>query len=181
MRPPAPTLAAVLALTLAAPLPAQPIRPGGPTDGGTRAVCDLPKEQHMRNTGGSDGPGGPGTGSGLCVFTSAEVASRWQSSTLAGFQQWMTRHPGGGDPDKLEEMIVRFCRETKRAIPRYVQHTGGDESVLDLAMRTGRMVCVTYAGQDDFYRGQTIAHMVDLAHLDGEKAAVLELQFGHDR
>ncbi len=159
MRVPTPLLWLLAASVLAPPAHAQDIRPGGPTHAGTRAVCDLPTGQHLRNTGGSDGLG-------LCVFTSAELASRWQSASLAGFQQWMTRQPGGGYPEKLEEMIVRFCRESKRDIPPYVQHTGGDESLLDLAVKTGRMPCITYAGQDDFYGRQTIAHMVDVAHLD---------------
>lgn len=159
--------ALTLAVVLSPPLMGQSIRPGGPTDGGTRAVCDLPTSQHIRNVGGSDG-------AGLCVFTSAEHTSRWQSCVLAGFQQWMRSKPGGGYPEKLEEMIVRFCRENKRDIPRYIQHTGGDETVLDLAIKTGRMPCITYAGQDDFYQGETIAHMVNLVHLDQEKAAILD-------
>ena len=153
-------------VTLPPPLPAQDFRPGGPTDGGVRAVCDPPAAQHIRNVGGSDG-------AGLCVFTAAELASRWQSSALDGFQTWMRRRPGGGWPEKLEEMLSQFCRETRRTIPEYVQHTGGDEDFLDLAMKTGRMPCVTYAGRDDFYRSR-IAHMVNLAHLDESRAAIID-------
>ena len=162
-------LAAVLPLVLLAGVVlADDIRPGGPVLDGTRATCDLDKSQHIRNVGGSDG-------AGLCVFTSCEVAdSRWQRGALAGFQKWMTARPGGGYPDKLDQCITQFCREMKRDIPNYAQHTGGDEAFLDLALKTGRMVGVTYAGQDDFYRGQTIAHMVDLAHLDADRAAVID-------
>lgn len=167
MRAQTPLLFLLAAAALAPPLAGQDIRPGGPTSAGVRATADLPVSQHLRNTGGVDGLG-------LCVFTSAEVASRWQSSALTGFQQWMTRQPGGGYPEKLEEMVVRFCRETRRDIPPYVQHTGGDEQVLDLAVRTGRMPCITYAGRDDFYGDQVIAHMVNLAHLDAERAAVVD-------
>ncbi len=167
MRVPNPLLWLLAASALAPPAFGQDIRPGGPTSAGVRAVCDLPTGQHLRNTGGSDGLG-------LCVFTSAELASRWQSATLAGFQQWMTRQPGGGYPEKLEEMVVRFCRDSKREIPPYVQHTGGDEQLLDLAVRTGRMPAITYAGRDDFYQNQVIAHMVNLAHLDHERAAVID-------
>jgi hypothetical protein len=40
-------------------------------------------------------------------------------------------------------------------------------------MKTDRMPFVTYAGRDDFYRGR-VAHMVSLAHLDGERAAIVD-------
>lgn len=145
-----------------------------PENAGTRATCDLPAGQHMKNTGGSDGLRGPGSGSGLCVFTSVEMASRWQGvRDLAGFQQWMTRRPGGGWPQKLDEMLAQFCRERGVAVPSYIQHTGGDEQFLELALKTGRMPCITYAGRDDFYRGR-IAHMVDLAHLDASAGAIID-------
>lgn len=158
-------LLAALALAFAPPLFAQDFRPGGPTDGGTRATVDLPKEQHIRNVGGSDG-------AGLCVFTSAEVVGRWQSvPQLDGFQRWMTQRPGGGWPEKLEEMLTRYCREKGASIPNFIQHTGGDEEFLDLAIRTGRAPCITYAGEDDFYKDRfgrpaKIAHMVVCGHLD---------------
>lgn len=138
-----------------------------PVHGGNRAVCDLPTSQHMRNTGGSDG-------AGLCVFTSIEMSSRWQNvSELMGFQQWMTQRPGGGWPEKLDQMITEFARSKGVSSPRYIQHTGGDERILDLAIQTDRMPCVTYAGRDDFYRHR-IAHMVCLAHLDADKAAIID-------
>lgn len=157
-------LAAVAVLAL--PAVAQSIHSGGPSDGGARATADLDPKQHMRNVGGSDG-------AGLCVFTSCEVASRWQSGALDGFQKWMSRRPGGGYPEKLDAMIVQFCREQNRAVPRYVQHTGGEEEFLLLGLKTGRMPCVTYDGRDDFYPDQ-IAHMVDLAYLDASKAAIID-------
>lgn len=160
-------LALILAVVLSPPLVAQTIHPGGPTDGGVRATADLPASQHMRNTGGSDG-------AGLCVFTSIEHCSRWQSLVLAGLQSYMTTQPGGGYPDKVEQVITAFCRQNKRDIPKFIQHTGGDETVLDLAIKTGRMPGITYAGQDDFYVGQTIAHMVNLVYLDADRAAILD-------
>lgn len=166
-------LLAIVLLTPAALPAADPFGAFSPTKdpvspAGVRAAVDLPPELHMRNTGGSDG-------AGLCVFTAAELAeSRWAGGgSLAGFQRWMTRRPGGGWPEKLAAMIREYCRETGRPVPRYVQHTGGDPAFLDLAVRTRRMAAVTYAGADDFYGG-TIAHMVDLAHLDGETGAVID-------
>lgn len=148
--------------------------PTGPVHDGTRAAADLPAERHVRNTGGSDGPRGPGSGSGLCVFTSFQMSADWHGvDFLAGFQAWMTRRPGGGYPDKLDQMVAAFCREKGVPVPPYVQHEGGDEAFLDLAIRTRRLLFVTYAGNDDFYRGG-IDHMVNLAHLDESRAAIID-------
>jgi len=138
-----------------------------PVMNGVVAAVDLPVSQHMKNTGGSDG-------AGLCVFTSVEQAARWQNvRELEGFQSWMTRRPGGGWPAKLDQMIEQYCASVGQKAPSYIQHTGGDADILDLAIKTGRMPCVTYAGRDDFYKGR-IAHMVNLAHLDDRTAAIID-------
>lgn len=152
---------------------------------GVAAICDLPAQQHIRNRGGNDRTrdnpfGEPGRGYGLCVFTSVEVAARWQAvRELDGFQDWMTRRPGGGYPEKLDRMLAAYCKERNVAVPVYVQHTGGDEAFLDLVVKTDRLACVTYAGMDGFYkdargRDTWIDHMVNLAHLDAEYAAVID-------
>lgn len=134
---------------------------------GTRATCDIPPSQHIRNTGGRDG-------AGLCVFTSMELAADWQQlPELAGFQRWMTKRPGGGYPEKVDAMLKAYCQEKGVPVPPYVQHTDGDEAVLDAAIAAGLMPCITYGGRDDFYRGG-IYHMVDLAHLDAERAAIID-------
>lgn len=146
---------------------------------GVKATCDLPTTEHMRNTGGI-GPGGPGTGAGLCVFTSAEHSARWQNiSELYGLQKYMTTRPGGGWPEKLDQVIAAYCREKRVAVPRYIQHTGGDDTFLDGAVKTDRLVCVTYDGRDDYYRDRAnrpvqIAHMVNLAHIDAKWAAIID-------
>ena len=140
---------------------------------GTKAVVDLPISQHMRNTGGM-GRRGPGTGAGLCVFTSIEMAGRWQFiRQLDGLQKYMTTKQGGGYPQKVDAVLAAFCREKSLPIPQYIQHTGGDVRFLELALHTDRIVCVTYAGSDDFYNGP-ISHMVCLAHLDASKAAIID-------
>ncbi len=140
----------------------EPISPDG-----TRAVIDLPTSQHMRNVGGSDG-------SGLCVFTSIQHAAYWQNvRDLDGFRAWMQRRPGGGWPQKVDQMFAQFSREKGVNAAAYLQHTGGDESFLELALKTDRVPCVTYAGRDDFYGGR-IAHMVNLAHLDATRAAIID-------
>lgn len=141
--------------------------PNGPSHDGTRSVVDIPATRHIRNVGGSDG-------SGLCVFTSTQLGADWQNvRELEGFRSWMERRPGGGWPEKLDDCIATFCREKGRTPPRYVQHTGGDEEFLDRAIATRRAVGVTYAGVDDFY-ARPIAHMVTLAHLDNEYAAIID-------
>ena len=136
----------------------------------------------MRNTGGNDNPPPffpnpnrePGKGSGLCVFTSVEMAARWGNvRDLDGFQKWMTNHPGGGWPSKLSKMLKSYCDEKRIAVPRYVQITGGDLAFVDLAVKTCRLAAVTYSGRDDFYRGR-ISHMVNLAHLDPERACIVD-------
>src|SRR5690348_13215170 len=50
----------------------------GPVHGGVEVQADLPSDQLVRNTGGM-GPHGPGTGAGLCVFTSIMFAARLQN------------------------------------------------------------------------------------------------------
>jgi hypothetical protein len=134
---------------------------------GTRAICDLPIERHVQNIGGSDG-------AGLCVYTSVQLCADWHNaSQLATFQKWASRRPGGSYPEKLDADITAFCASQSLPVPAYVQHQGGDESFLDLAMKTGRMVGVTYAGVDGFYRGP-VAHMVNLCHLDADSACIVD-------
>jgi hypothetical protein len=161
-----PCIAAVLLIAVAAVAAGFTPTPE-PINAGRRAIVDLPTDQHIKNVGGSDG-------AGLCVFTSVEHAARWQNvPALDGFQRWMTRRPGGGWPEKLDDMIAAYTKEKGVKVPPYIQHTGGDAAFLELALKTDRMPCVTYAGRDDFYRGR-IAHMVNLAHLDSESAAIID-------
>ncbi len=154
--------------------PAQFYPEDAPTHAGARATADLPKELHKRNTGGM-GPGGPGTGYGLCVYTSFWHAAMWQYvPEMFGFRDWMTRREGGSFPQKFDADVAAFCREKNVPVPAYIQHTGGDVEFLKLALKTGRMVCITYCGVDDFYGNNVIAHMVNLAHLDDEWACVID-------
>jgi len=122
------------------------------------------------------GGGGPGTGAGLCVFTSIEHSGRYQNEpSLIGFQKKLTHEPGGGYPDKVDAMLAKYAPNVV-----YVQYTGKDVSLLKLAMKTGRMVSVTY-GYSPRYGGP-IAHMVNLVHLTDKWAAVLDNNFpGEDQ
>jgi len=139
---------------------------------GKRLIVDLPPSQHHRNIGGSDG-------AGLCVYTSFWHSALWQSvRDVYGFRDWMAKRPGGSYPQKFDSTLSAFCKATKVKVPPYLQHTGGDESVLDLAMKTGRAVGVTYCGCDPNYGPNTvIGHMVSLVYLDSDWAAILDNNF----
>jgi hypothetical protein len=144
-------------------------------DGAEELACDLPGAEHLKNTGGL-GPRGPGTGAGLCVFTSLEHSGRWQNAeALRGLQQKMTHEEGGGWPEKVDKMLAKYAPDVE-----YVQYTGADPSLLRLALRTGRMPAVTY-GYSPRYGGR-VAHMVNLVHLSDKWAAVLDNNFpGEDK
>lgn len=139
-----------------------------PKHAGVRATADLPTSEHKRNVGGSDGLG-------LCVYTSAWHASRWQSvDDLYGFRAFMERRPGGSFPQKFDADLAAYCRAKQIPVPGYIQHNGGDVEFLKLALKTGRMVCITYCGVDDFYGAEVIAHMVNLLYLDDQQACILD-------
>lgn len=131
---------------------------------GTPAQVDLPKVLQLRNTGGIDRYGRPGQGAGLCVFTSINMAAYFQNvPELYDFQKWMTHKPGGGTPGLVDKWVTSMCTEKGLSKPPYIQVQSKDLDILKLAMKTGRMVSVTYGySPTGRYRGQRIAHMVDL-------------------
>lgn len=161
------------AIGLAASSQVNAARVGGKVspDGKTEIQIDLPANLQTKNVGGSDG-------AGLCVFTSVGHAARWQSVlALEDFQAWMKRYPGGGWPEKLDQMIDRICREKGLPKPDYIQVQGGREilPIIQAAASTGRMPCVTYSrSPTGRYNGKPIAHMVNLAHADAAQVAVLD-------
>src|ERR1700721_2708427 len=130
-------LAALLLLTsslLAFDTTPTPVAPDG-----TNAVIDLPNSQHMRNSVGSDG-------SGLCVYTAVTMSARWQNvSDMYGFRKFAEGRPGGSYPEKLASDIKTYSARNGRKPPAFVQHSGGDETFLDLGMHTRRMAGITYA------------------------------------
>jgi hypothetical protein len=114
-----------------------------------------------------------GMGLGLCVFTSIELAAKFQNVVeLDGYQEWMTHRMGGGYPEKVDATLTKFCNEKGLMVPSYVQHTGGDEEFLKLALATGRYISVTYSGRDGVYYRTSVAHMVNLVHLSSEWACI---------
>jgi hypothetical protein len=143
----------------------QPVRPaearvgGDEAPDGTPVQVDLPEDLRMHNTGGWDG-------AGLCVFTSLNHAAIWQDvDSLRDFQKWMKSKLGGGYPEKLAAMVTQKCKELGVPEPKYVQVEGSDLEPIRVALKTGRMPCITYSfSPSGRYDGRRIAHMVNCVH-----------------
>lgn len=148
----------------------------GPEHRGVRARLPLPAELHMRNRAGVDGLG-------LCVFTSIEVAALCQGITaLAGLQEYMTHQPGGGYPEKVDEVLRDYLGDRYDDLP-YLHAYGADAvRIAEAAVAEGYMVCQTY-GFSPRYTDESgriiaaIAHMVNTSHLDAEVGAVIDNNF----
>lgn len=139
---------------------------------GTPIQCDLPKELHIRNIGGTDG-------AGLCVMSSINHAAYWHNQEcLFDYQKWASHYRGGGWPEKVDQQLEEIARQRGVAKPRYIQIISRDLSLLKLAFKTGRIISITFgyspAGR---YGGAHIAHMVSLLHLDDRWACVLDNNF----
>lgn len=147
------------------------VRTKEPVYDGRRITVDLPESQRHRNVGGSDQ-------AGLCVYTSVWHSALWQTvKDIYKFRDWMTRRPGGSYPEKFDSTLKAYCKEAGVPLPPYLQHTGGDAEVLELALKTGRSVAVTYCGVDPNYGNEVIAHMVTLTYLDEKYACILDNNF----
>ena len=162
-------------------LPFRPLFPkieakvGGRTEDGIELQIDFPGSLHLKNRGGRDG-------AGLCVFTSIEHAAHWQNlPVLQGFQKWMTQYSGGGYPSKVDQMIAKKAKDSGEAVPEYLQIENNDLELLEKALDSGRMPCVTYAySPTGRYGGSYVAHMVNLVHGKGDTWVVLDNNFPGD-
>lgn len=107
-------------------------------------ICDLPADQHLRNIRGRNGQG-------CCVYASGEMMARFfDFRPLYGV---LKEGLGGANDGDVERMFKRKAPGFKD----YVQAQGKSSvDMLDWAMRTGRLACVTYGA----------AHMVILVHMD---------------
>lgn len=135
---------------------------------GAEVVTDLPKDYRKANISSS--------GRGCCVFRSGDHAAHWQNEpALYGWPEWMVSKgiEGGGYPEKVDKLIPEIAKDRGLPVPNYAQHTGGDATVLERMLATGRMVCVTYDGRDGFYKG-SVGHMVNLVFLNDKEAAILD-------
>ena len=133
---------------------------------GKEIQIDFPLSQHIENIGSHV------DGAGMCVMSSIEMAARWQNlEPLRGLRDWCAKQPGGGYPSKVDKQLREYFSKINQNHD-YVQYEGTDLSILRLALKTGRFPAITYAGRDKVRYSGSIAHMVCLAHLDDEYAAI---------
>lgn len=139
---------------------------------GVEVQVELPSKFHVKNRGGSNG-------AGLCVFASLKHASIWQNvGATRDIFEYMFDKPGGGWPEKVDKVIEAICKSKGVAVPDYCQYQGRDAEFLVKALKTGRMVGVTYSfSPTGRYGGKRIAHMVDLVHAEGDWFCILDNNF----
>jgi hypothetical protein len=144
---------------------------GGATHDGRTVTIDLPRDQRLKNTVGTDR-------SGLCVGTSIEHSARWQYvPELIGLQKFLTQFPGGGWPQRVDDFLTQKVKAAhgNMADVQYIQITTFDEKKLDLALRTGRMPAITY-GYSPRY-GEPVSHMVNIVYKDDKYCVFLDNNF----
>jgi hypothetical protein len=147
---------------------------------GTEINLDLPNHQHLQNKAGTNG-------AGLCVFSSIDHSARLQNiELLIGLRDYMTKHPGGGNPRIVDNVVKRLAKEKGVPVPDYLNLTGKREllPILKKAVDNGLMPAVTYGrSPTGRYRGQHIDHMVTMSHYDAKgNIAILDNNFpGWDR
>ncbi len=146
----------------------------------TEIQIDLPGYLHRKNVSSR--------GEGCCTHTSVHHASLWQNiPALQEFPKWVQSKglPGGTYPKLMDDRIKAICKDRGVAVPEYVNLQGGKEmlDLMRLALKAGRIVCVTYSfSPTGRYGGQRIAHMVNLVHLDDAYAAILDNNYiGEDK
>lgn len=135
----------------------------GPIFHGIEVRIDLPGPevedggQRVRNFGA------PGDGLGLCVFATIDMIARDQDiRPLIGIIHRVKM--GGGWPEKVTKVVEQAVKDAGSPPIELVQYLGNDPSILDLALKTGRPVGITYGYGDYPYNGATISHMVMLVH-----------------
>lgn len=166
------TITAILAVLLSLHASGATVTKTAVAPDGTEIQCDLPVDLQVRNRGGSDG-------AGLCVFASLKHAAVWQNvEALESIFEWMFTHPGGGWPEKVDQVIGQICKDKGVPKPDYIHIHGSDLEPIKLALKTGRIVCVTYSfSPSGRYGGQKIAHMVNVLHCDDQRVCLLDNNF----
>ncbi|HYE77938.1 MAG TPA: hypothetical protein VEI97_08130 [bacterium] len=142
----------------------------GRTHAGEPLDVDLPQQDHMQNIGSKV------DGAGMCVMSSIEMAARWAGlEEYRGLRDWCAREPGGGYPSKVDQQLAAYAKSKGLPPPQYVQYEGPDPGpVIEAALKSGRMACITY-GWSPRYPGQSyIAHMVSCVKASGRFSVVLD-------
>lgn len=149
---------------------------GGRVNGSEVIDVDLPGTQHMKNIGSKV------DNAGMCVMTSIEMAAKTQNMgpKFVGLRDWCANDPGGAYPQKVVEQLDAYAKA--KGIPNirdlYIQYEGPDPwPVVEAALKTGRMPCITYGYSPRYPQGQ-IAHMVcAVKGADGKYGTVLDNNF----
>jgi len=142
-------------------------RESKPEHNGAPVQIDLPPPEQVNGGQRERNFGAEMDGLGQCVWTTTGMLARW--GNVPELYDVARKIPyGGGHPRKFDEVMQKHAPHVQ-----YVQYLGTDPSILDLALATGRPCGVTY-GYGEFYGGQTIPHMVMLAHLDSQWAAIID-------
>jgi hypothetical protein len=79
----------------------------------------------------------------------------------------MRKYPGGGWPQRVDQLIPKIAKERGVEKPEYIQLTGKTDviALLRLAVKTSRMPSITCSfSPTGRYGGARIAHMVSLVH-----------------
>lgn len=143
---------------------------GNVHEDGTEIHCDLPGAYHRRNTSS--------WGLGNCVFTSIGHSAEWHNvPALREFAKWIVEKgiPGGGHPDKVDDLIPKMAADRGLPTPPYLNVTSGDIELLKRACQAGYLVAVTYSkSPTGRYGGGKISHMVSLVHADDRHFVILD-------
>ena len=145
------------------------LKTGGPVFEGHEVQVDLPSDILKHNIASK--------GLGCCVFRSCNYAGLAQNiSELIDLPERMKADgvEGGGWPEKLDRILAQYAPGVK-----YIQVQNGDWSLVKLALKTGRLPCITYGS----------AHMVNIACLengvgcfrDNNFTAADELRWGDEK
>jgi hypothetical protein len=136
---------------------------------GTKVQIDFPLERDMRNIGSKV------DGKGMCVMTSAERAADWSGlDELKGIRDYAAKDPGGCYPEKFDSQVKRYCKAKGIDIPNYLFYLGRDQTILELALRSGRMPAISYSGRDGVQYKGPIAHVTNLVHFNNGWAGVYD-------
>src|ERR1700680_2925153 len=89
----------------------------GLNHGNESITCDLPGSQHIKNIGSKI------DGSGMCVFTSIEMAALHAGlEQMRGFRNWVAEnYAGGGWPDKVDKMLTAYFKAKNLPAIPYIQ------------------------------------------------------------
>lgn len=156
----------LLAMVVAPFVTAQSSFINGVTHDGVSLAADLPGSQQFKNIGSKV------DGAGMCVTSSIEMAALWAGlEQMRGFRNWCAQYPGGGYPQKVDQLLAKYFKQKNITPIPYLQYEGrSPQALLSLISKTGRMACFTY-GYSPRYSGR-IAHMV-CGPLYGDKYAVV--------